>query len=98
MRVIETEYTYVFFIIFFISARDGISLDAKFNEGNTLLHFAVALDMEDAVIDLLEAGASSTITNKKVGRNLYCWLVCVDKIMQIDVSCSVDVLPSLHIK
>lgn len=43
----------------------GISLDAKFNEGNTLLHFAVALDMYDQVVYLLEAGANYLITNKE---------------------------------
>ncbi len=59
------DVTSVCLFVFF-SIRDGISLDAKFNEGNTLLHFAVALDLEDAVVDLLESGANCFITNKKV--------------------------------
>jgi hypothetical protein len=47
------------------SVRLGVSLDAKFNEGNTLLHFATALDMYDEVVYLLEAGANYLITNKE---------------------------------
>lgn len=47
------------------SLRLGVSLDAKFNEGNTLLHFSVALDMYDEVVYLLEAGVNYLITNKE---------------------------------
>jgi hypothetical protein len=48
------------------SLRQGVSLDTQFNEGNTLMHFAVSLDMYTEVAFLLDAGANYLIANAGV--------------------------------
>lgn len=55
-----------------ISLRQGVSLDAQFNEGNTLMHFAVSLDMYAEVAFLLDAGANCHIVNSEVLRKHLC--------------------------